>query len=514
MKQFLKDNLAIVAAIALPLILVILFALSTLVVNRVVADPQYDFLIATNFYGGSNEAFYFDVVQNRLKISYAFPTKVNGTTYQNGNISRLWRVRVPAMTVEEIALVPPSRGKEGDETQRVSIEIPGVSDLHVISAQPAPDGYTFEQTYNYYNSNLMRNCSDREIAATTSARSSRMAAPCRSGTSTAPPTVPTTHISSAGSRRTDDRNVFLRKGSGDRQILQIIEANHLDAADIRKVARAARKDASQGGPGRRVALSQIVLRVFYYLGGTLVFAGLGIYIETAWHDLTSVQRVLVTLGPGFVAYLLGIIFARNPDLEKAATPAHILAFVLQPVGGFVLLKEFFHGNDTALGAMLVFGTLAVQQLLTFVALKRPSLLLFSLLFIYGFAGAATVHFDLDFGIAALACGLFLYFISVDLQRKGAYRDLTPLFFTLGSALMLAGVSYHVGRTIYEPLTLALCLGFLMHAVLSDSKMLYVMSLVYIAGYFWGGPAAGGGDGAPTSAITMNSPPCLPAPASC
>jgi hypothetical protein len=156
MKQFLKDNLAIVAAIALPLILVILFALSTLVVNRVVADPQYDFLIATNFYGGSNEAFYFDVVQNRLKISYAFPTKVNGTTYQNGNISRLWRVRVPAMTVEEIALVPPTRGQDSNETQRVSIDIPGVSDLHLISAQPAPDGYTFEQTYNYYNSNLMR----------------------------------------------------------------------------------------------------------------------------------------------------------------------------------------------------------------------------------------------------------------------------------------------------------------------------------------------------------------------
>ncbi len=49
MKQFLKDNLAIVAAIVLPLILVIVFALSTSVVNRIVADPQYDFLIATSY---------------------------------------------------------------------------------------------------------------------------------------------------------------------------------------------------------------------------------------------------------------------------------------------------------------------------------------------------------------------------------------------------------------------------------------------------------------------------------
>jgi hypothetical protein len=270
------------------------------------------------------------------------------------------------------------------------------------------------------------------------------------------------------------------------EILQIIEANNLDAADILKMARNARKDVSRSEPGRRANLGPLVLRVFYYLGGTLVFAGLGIYIQTVWHDLTSVQRVLVTLGSGFVAYLMGIIFARNPDLEKAATPAHILAFVLQPVGISVLLKEFFHGNDTALGAMIIFGPLAVQQELTFLSLKRPSLLLFTLLYIYGFVGAATVYFDFDRGISAVACGMFLYLMAVDMRRKQAYRDLTPLFFTLGSGLMLAGLYYHLGRTIYDPLVLALCLGFLMHAVLTESRMLYVMSLLYVAGYFCGG----------------------------
>jgi hypothetical protein len=154
MKQFVKENLAIVAAIVLPLVLVALFALSSVVMSTVVADPQHDFLVATNYYGGSNEAFYFDVVQNRLKISYSFPVQVNGI-YQNGNISRLWRVRVPAMTVEEITLVPPPRGQDNADGQRVPIEIPGVSDLQVVSQQPAPDGYIFEQSSNY-NSNLMR----------------------------------------------------------------------------------------------------------------------------------------------------------------------------------------------------------------------------------------------------------------------------------------------------------------------------------------------------------------------
>jgi len=284
------------------------------------------------------------------------------------------------------------------------------------------------------------------------------------------------------------------KAAAIAQILDIVEANHLDAADLRAIAARLGQDAQPArvfaSPGRRQAFGKIVLRVFYYLGGTLVFAGLGIYVQTVWQDLTSVQRVLVTLGPGFVAYVLGILFARHPDLEKAATPAHIVAFLLQPIGGFVLLDELFDGNDTALGAMAVFGPLAVQQLLTFAALKRASLLLFGLLFVYGFAGAAAMHYDVDFGVSASACGLFLYFISVDLHRRPAYRDLTPLFFMLGSGLILAGVSYHVGGTIYEPIELAVSLAFLMHAVLIDSKMLYVMSLLYVGGHALGGVSDG------------------------
>ena len=274
------------------------------------------------------------------------------------------------------------------------------------------------------------------------------------------------------------------------QVLQIMEAHGLGADDVRKALKHKKGETASAGPGRRATLGQMVMRVFYYLGGTLVFAGLGIYIHTVWHDLSSLPRVLITLGTGFVAYLLGILFARDKDLEKAATPAHILAFLLQPVGMFVLLREYFHGNDFALGAMVVFGPLAVQQALTFAALKRASLLLYSLLYFYGFIGAATVYYSFDRGIAALACGLFLFFVTVDMQRKRAYRDLTPFFFILSPALALAGLYYHVGRTIYDPLALSLCMGFLMHAVLSKSKTLFFMSLLYIAAYFCAGPGGG------------------------
>ena len=273
-------------------------------------------------------------------------------------------------------------------------------------------------------------------------------------------------------------------------VLQIMEAHGLGAEDVRKALKHKRSGNTTAESGRPETLGQMVLRVFYYLGGTLVFAGLGIYIHTVWDDLSSLPRVLITLGTGFVCYLLGILFARDKYLEKAATPAHILAFLLQPVGMFVLLREYFHGNDFSLGAMVVFGPLAVQQVLTFAALKRASLLLYSLLYFYGFVGAATVYFSFDRGIAALACGLFLFFMTVDMQRKQAYRDLTPFFFILSPSLTLAGLYYHVGRTVYDPLALSLCMGFLMHAVLSKSKTLFLMSVLYIAAYFCAGPGGG------------------------
>jgi hypothetical protein len=158
MKQFLKDNLAIVAAIALPAILVLVFALSNLMVTSTVPDPQYDFLFATNYNNynnGQNEVYYYEVADGRLKISYNFPAKNPAGGYQYYNTSRLWRVHVPAMTVEEITLVPPAKKSDADDGTRVTLDVPAVAGLKLNASQPSPDGYTFQQSYDSSDNNLM-----------------------------------------------------------------------------------------------------------------------------------------------------------------------------------------------------------------------------------------------------------------------------------------------------------------------------------------------------------------------
>jgi hypothetical protein len=94
-------------------------------------------------------------VQNQLKISYTFPVKVPNGGYQYNNVSHLWRVRVPAMTIEEITLVPPPRGPDDEDGKRVPLDVPALAGLRVSSAQPSPDGYSFQQSYDSYDSNLM-----------------------------------------------------------------------------------------------------------------------------------------------------------------------------------------------------------------------------------------------------------------------------------------------------------------------------------------------------------------------
>ncbi len=147
MNAFLKDNIAIVAAIALPLILALLFGLSTLMTRVTVTDPKYDFLITDDYYE-SNSSFLINVVNEKLVVSYRAPQKDANGSYLYNNTPRLWRVHVPEMQVEQIALPEPAN------KSAVNLKIPGITDVKVVNLQPGPDGYTYSNSYSYGN-NLM-----------------------------------------------------------------------------------------------------------------------------------------------------------------------------------------------------------------------------------------------------------------------------------------------------------------------------------------------------------------------
>lgn len=152
MKQFLKENIAIVAAIALPLALVLVFILSMSISNAVVDDPRHDFLIATNYYHNANDALRFDVIKNELQITYRYPQENETNHYNYNKNTRLWRVSVSDMSMEEIAVITPDQ-KSNEKS--ITFNIPNISELQFVNQQPAPDGYMFENSNHYRHGNIM-----------------------------------------------------------------------------------------------------------------------------------------------------------------------------------------------------------------------------------------------------------------------------------------------------------------------------------------------------------------------
>ena len=82
------------------------------------------------------------------------------------------------------------------------------------------------------------------------------------------------------------------------EIVSLAKAHNLTPEHIRQ--------AMTAKPDRQKHSSGIVARLFSYIGGIFIFAGIGVFISMYWQDFNSAARVIVTLGVGFCAYLLAL----------------------------------------------------------------------------------------------------------------------------------------------------------------------------------------------------------------
>src|SRR6185437_13360106 len=123
-------------------------------------------------------------------------------------------------------------------------------------------------------------------------------------------TTTTPRTSSAGSSMAaadmDERARVLE------QIAALARQHQLSAAEI----AAALGGTPAAPPGRRGR--NVLVRVLGFLGGTFVFAGIGVFIALQWDGLSSAARVVVTLGPGITAFILAVLARREARFEKAS----------------------------------------------------------------------------------------------------------------------------------------------------------------------------------------------------
>jgi hypothetical protein len=225
----------------------------------------------------------------------------------------------------------------------------------------------------------------------------------------------------------------------------------------------------------------VIVRVLAFLGGTFVFAGVGVFIALQWNHMNSAARVIVTLGSGLTAFVLAVLASKDERFERSGTPLLLVAAALEPTGMLVTFDEFGSGGDWRWASLVTGGTIALQYLAVFRGLRRSTPLLVAIAFGVAFWWTALDLAVVDDKVIALILGAGMILTAVGVDRSD-YRDITPVWYLFGATAFLAGLFDQVKETPLEVLFLAAAAGFVYMSVVVHSRMLLVVATVAILAY--------------------------------
>ncbi len=231
--------------------------------------------------------------------------------------------------------------------------------------------------------------------------------------------------------------------------------------------------------------SSVLSKLFGYIGGIFVFAGIGVFISMYWDDFGSAARVIVTLGVGFAAFIMGLACLADKRYEKAATPLFLIASLLQPTGILVMLQEYSSGGDARHGLLLMAAYMLIQQCATFWAKRRTVLAFSAILFGCIFFANLFDIWDMDEELIGTVIGISLICIAYALNQS-RHLAIAPFWYFVGAIILLWSVFEAVENTPFELVYLGLSalLIFLSTYVRSRTLLLVgTLSMLVYIGYY-------------------------------
>jgi hypothetical protein len=225
----------------------------------------------------------------------------------------------------------------------------------------------------------------------------------------------------------------------------------------------------------------VLVRVLGFLGGTFVFAGVGVFIALQWDAMNAAGRVVITLGSGLAAFALAVLSTRDVRFEKASAPLFLVAAALVPTGMLVAFREFGSGGDWHLAGLVTCGTTALQFGAAFAASRRSTPLFIAVLFATLAWGTALDMLDVDGDVIAVILGAALLLAAIGVDRT-AHRAVTPPWYLIGAVAFLNGLFDAFKQTPLEIVFLAAAAGFVYLSVAVHSRMLLFVATAAILGY--------------------------------
>lgn len=265
------------------------------------------------------------------------------------------------------------------------------------------------------------------------------------------------------------------------RIAEIAEKHELSAGDVVERLRAAGGDDSRNN-------ERLIRRILAYLGAIFLLAGAVTAVNMFWDDLGSAGRVIATFGTGIIAMVIAIAAMKDSRFEAASTPLFLVSALFQTSGLFVFLDEYFGGDDPALGAMAVFGAMAVQSLLLFLGIRTTCMVFLSVFFGFAFLASVLAWLDADEGLSALVIGISGLLVSWHLNRT-PHRSITPLtFFAFGAFIAFGAFDLVEGNFPLDFILVGVAAALVHAGVVAGSRSLMitgVLAMLAFLGYFTG-----------------------------
>ena len=257
-------------------------------------------------------------------------------------------------------------------------------------------------------------------------------------------------------------------------IISLAKHNNISLDEIKNAIEAAPVLASKPS-------SSVLSKLFGYIGGIFVFAGIGVFMSMYWDDFGSAARVIVTLGTGFVAFIMALVCLYDKKYERAATPLFLIAALLQPTGILVMLQEYSSGGDAHDGLLFMAGFMLIQQGATLWAKRRTVLAFSASLFGCIFFTTLFDLWDLNQKLIGIVIGASILCLAYALQQS-KHLAIAPFWYLVGAFILMWSVFEAVENTPFELIYLGLAALLIFLSTNVRSRTLLTVGTLAMLGY--------------------------------
>lgn len=238
-----------------------------------------------------------------------------------------------------------------------------------------------------------------------------------------------------------------------------------------------------------------ITEIFYYIGGVIVFLGIAVLVWQNWSILSVATKIIVTLGSGIAAYIVGVLFGRYEKMDPVGQAFYLIYALVTPIGLYIVFDNAgfdagSHGTQSLIAGIL-FGT----HLLSLVIFRKNIFTIFSIIFgtwlffaFTSFLIGGKPHFgELKFfEYRFLLTGLAYILLGYSFSRDKRHSITGPLygfgiFGFLGAALVLGGWEPNQ-NVFWELIYPGLVLGVIFLSVYLKSKAFLTFGSIYLMVY--------------------------------